>query len=137
MNILNIFFYFPNLFLEYAVSFLYFNYHIIINFGQHIYLYNILEHTYIRMDNINSLFKKYIKPSPNPNALSFTMVGLSTLMLVYFVAYKEDSPTEDKEEEESRSLDDDDSPYDTEQTTRGGASKRRHKKNKKTKRRKL
>jgi hypothetical protein len=91
------------------------------------------------MDNINSLFKKYIKPSPNPNALSFAMVGLSTLMLVYFVAYKEDSPTEDKEDkDESRSLDDDDdSPYDSEQTTRGGSSKRRHKKNKKTKRRKL
>ena len=101
MNVLNVFFYFTNLFLEYAVSFLYFNYHIVINFGQHIYLCNILEHTYIRMDNINAVFKKYIRPNPNPSALSMAMVGLSTLMLVYFVAYKEepvDSPPSLQEE---------------------------------------
>ena len=42
------------------------------------------------MDNINAVFKKYIRPNPNPSALSMAMVGLSTLMLVYFVAYKEE-----------------------------------------------
>jgi len=42
------------------------------------------------MDNINAVFKKYIRPTPNPSALSMAMVGLSTLMLVYFVAYKEE-----------------------------------------------
>jgi hypothetical protein len=42
------------------------------------------------MDGINNIFKKYIRPNPNPSALSMAMVGLSTLMLVYFVAYKED-----------------------------------------------
>ena len=57
------------------------------------------------MDNINAVFKKYIRPNPNPSALSMAMVGLSTLMLVYFVAYKEepvDSPP--SLQEESRSL---------------------------------
>lgn len=91
------------------------------------------------MDNIKGLFKKYIKPSPNPNALSFAMVGLSTLMLVYFVAYKEDSPTEDSPStsNESSSMNQESQPREyEEQTTRGG-TKRHHQKNKKTRRRKL
>ena len=94
------------------------------------------------MYDIKDIFNKYIKPIPNPNALSFAMVGISTLMLVYFVAYKEDSPNEDKDESPSTS---DESPSTNresqlreyeEQTTRGG-TKRHHQKNKKTKRRKL
>lgn len=91
------------------------------------------------MDDIRDIFKKYIKPNPNPNALSFAMVGLSTLMLVYFVAYKEEPSTTEspslEKNEEPRSLEDDE-----QQTTVGGQSAKnimRHKKNKKTKRRKL
>jgi len=45
-------------------------------------------------DGIKDVFKTYIKPIPNPNALSIAMVGLSSLILVYFVAYKEDPPAE-------------------------------------------
>jgi hypothetical protein len=109
------------------------------------------------MDDIRDIFKKYIKPIPNPNALSFAMVGLSTLMLVYFVAYKEDpkskesaseeslrleesssegSPSEESPSEESLRLDES-SRLQEKQITDGGSTKRRHKKNKKTKRRKL
>jgi hypothetical protein len=101
------------------------------------------------MYDIKDIFNKYIKPIPNPNALSFAMVGISTLMLVYFVAYKEDSPNEDKDESPSTSDESpstsDESPSTNresqlreyeEQTTRGG-TKRHHQKNKKTKRRKL
>ena len=94
------------------------------------------------MDNIRDIFKKYIKPIPNPNALSFAMVGLSTLMLVYFVAYKEEPATDvGKTIEEPESMEKESLPAEEEQTTGGGhgtiASKRRHSKNKKTKRRKL
>jgi len=59
------------------------------------------------MDGINNIFKKYIRPNPNPSALSMAMVGLSTLMLVYFVAYKEEPIDESGSrslEGESRSL---------------------------------
>jgi hypothetical protein len=89
------------------------------------------------MDNIKDVFKKYIRPTPNPNALSFAMVGISTLMLVYFVAYKEDPHAEGESpstSDESPSMIQESQPrgYE-EQTTRGGA--KRH--NKKTKRRKL
>ena len=94
------------------------------------------------MDDIRDIFKKYIKPNPNPNALSFTMVGISTLMLVYFVAYKEEPATDvSKTIEESESIEKESLPTEEEQITGGGhgtsAGKRRHNKNKKTKRRKL
>jgi cytoskeletal protein RodZ len=113
------------------------------------------------MDDIRDIFKKYIKPIPNPNALSFAMVGLSTLMLVYFVAYNEDpkskeSPSEESASEESASEEspseespseespseeslrlDESARLQEKQITDGGSTKRRHKKNKKTKRRKL
>lgn len=109
------------------------------------------------MDNINAVFKKYIRPNPNPSALSMAMVGLSTLMLVYFVAYKEepvDSPPSLQEEsrslqEESPSLEEGsqsrlegegESRSLSQQTTVGGhgaAGTRGKRRNKKTKRRKL
>jgi len=117
-------------------------------------------------DEIKDIFKTYIKPVPNPNALSIAMVGLSSLVLVYFVAYKEDPPGEgesrslesrslegDSPSQESRSLEGDSRSLDSrsqesrsleesqprgyeQQTTRGGAN-RHNKNNKKTKRRKL
>ena len=118
------------------------------------------------MDNINAVFKKYIRPNPNPSALSMAMVGLSTLMLVYFVAYKED-PVESPpslEEESSPSLQEESPSLESQprleegsqsslsqQTTVGGhghgaagyshshgaAGTRGKRRNKKTKRRKL
>jgi hypothetical protein len=99
-------------------------------------MYDIRDEIKDITDEIKDIFKTYIKPIPNPNALSIAMVGLSSLVLVYFVAYKEDPPGEGESpsQESPPSVNQESHPQGyEEQTTRGGAN--RH--NKKTRRRKL
>jgi len=87
------------------------------------------------MNNISDKITKYVRV--NPQLFSFTMLGLSTMMLVYFVAHNdEDNELENvtKEAESEVELETEGS-KEEEVSPQQGGSKRRKNKSKKTKRR--
>lgn len=100
------------------------------------------------MFSINDTIKKYVRF--NPEIFAYTMLGLSTSILVYFVA-NNDEPTNNTESAMPRSTDEivpdeivsneklsDKELFDEEQETPvSGGSKRRKSRTKKTKRKKL
>jgi hypothetical protein len=87
------------------------------------------------MNNISEKITKYVHV--NPQIFSFTMLGLSTMMLVYFVAHNdEDNKLENvsKEAEAEKAVAEEE-PKEEEVTPQQGGSKRCKNKSKKTKRR--
>jgi hypothetical protein len=88
------------------------------------------------MNNISEKITKYVHV--NPQIFSFTMLGLSTIMLVYFVAHNdEDNKLENvsKEAVAEEAVAEEES-KEEEVLPQQGGSKRRKNKSKKTKRQK-
>jgi hypothetical protein len=88
------------------------------------------------MNNISDKITKYVHV--NPQIFSFTMLGLSTMMLVYFVAHNDEN-TEQPENVSKEAVVEkavaEEEPKEEEVTPQQGGSKRRKNKSKKTKRR--
>ncbi len=86
------------------------------------------------MNNISDKITKYVRV--NPQLFSFTMLGLSTMMLVYFVAHNdEDNELENVTKEAESEVESEGSKEEEEVSPQQGGSKRRKNKSKKTKRR--
>ena len=87
------------------------------------------------MNNISDKITKYVRV--NPQLFSFTMLGLSTMMLVYFVAHNdEDNELENVTKEAESEVESEGSKEEEEEVSpQQGGSKRRKNKSKKTKRR--
>ena len=86
------------------------------------------------MNNISDKITKYVRV--NPQLFSFTMLGLSTMMLVYFVAHNdEDNELENVTKEAESEVELEGSKEEEEVSPQQGGSKRRKNKSKKTKRR--
>lgn len=89
---------------------------------------------YTKMNNISEKITKYVHV--NPQIFSFTMLGLSTMMLVYFVAHNdEDNKLENVSKEAEAEAEAEEEPKEEEVSPQQGGSKRRKNKSKKTKRR--
>jgi hypothetical protein len=55
------------------------------------------------MNNLNDTLKKYITMSPQ--TFSYAMIGLSTSVLVFFIAYKDDEPKSDESKVDESKVD--------------------------------
>jgi len=91
---------------------------------------------YTKMNNISDKITKYVHV--NPQIFSFTMLGLSTMMLVYFVAHNdEDNKLENvsKEAVVEKAVAEEEPKEEEEVSPQQGGSKRCKNKSKKTKRR--
>ena len=62
------------------------------------------------MNNLKDTLKKYITMSPQ--TFSYAMIGLSTSVLVFFIAYKDDEPKSDESKVDDKSKEDDKSKVD-------------------------
>ena len=88
------------------------------------------------MNNISEKITKYVHV--NPQIFSFTMLGLSTIMLVYFVAHN-DEDNEQSENVSKESVAESNTVSESKEeevSPQQGGSKRRKNKSKKTKRQK-
>lgn len=84
------------------------------------------------MNNISEKITKYVHV--NPEIFSFTMLGLSTMMLVYFVAHNDEDNEPENVTKEAESEVEPES-KEEEVSPQQGGSKRHKNKSKKTKRR--
>ena len=63
------------------------------------------------MNNLNNTLKKYMRMSPQ--TFSYTMIGLSTAVLVFFIAYKDDDKPKLEEPSKVEKSNTDDNPSKT------------------------
>ena len=85
------------------------------------------------MNNISEKITKYVHV--NPQIFSFTMLGLSTMMLVYFVAHNDEDNEQPENVSKEAESEVESETKEEEVTPQQGGSKLRKNKSKKTKRR--